>query len=138
MQKLLVSLVFIFNLVILNAQEDTIINTHKAGKSDIFIEVDQKPKFPGGKEGLINFYKETSLFSICEKKEVNCKTLYYQLIIDTIGNVGDFKIIRGINRELDTETERIISQMPKWSVGIKNGHKVKVLVTLDIKYKLKE
>ena len=139
-KSILLSIALTVSLTILRAQEETIvkIDSQQTGKSDIFVNVEQKPEFPGGKEGLIEFYKKTSSSSICYKKEDNCKTLYYQIVIDTLGNAGNFKIIKGINAELNAETERIIKQMPKWIPGKEKGKSVKVLVTLDIKYELNE
>jgi len=130
------SITFAMCLTILKAQEEAIvkIDSQQVSKSKIFVNVEQKPEFPGGKEGLIEFYKKTSSSSICQKKEDNCKTLYYQIVVDTVGKAENFKIIKGINKELDAETERIVNQMPKWTPGKEKGKPVKVLVTLDIKY----
>lgn len=135
-----ISMSYAISLTILNAQEEAVIkiDSQQTSKSDIYVNVEQKPEFPGGKEGLIEFYKKTSLSSICDKKEDNCKTLYYQVVIDTFGNVRNFKIIKGINTELNAETEQIVNQMPRWKPGMEKGRLVKVLVTLDIKYKLIE
>ncbi|MGC9375994.1 MAG: energy transducer TonB [Bacteroidales bacterium] len=120
----------------MKAQQEAIIKIDKQqAKSDIFVNVEQKPEFPGKKEGLIEFYKKTTLYSICDKKESNCQTLYYQVVVDTLGNVGNFKIIKGINPKLDAETKRIVESMPKWKPGMQKGQPVRVLVTLDIKYK---
>ena len=103
---ILLSIIFAMSLTILKAQEETVIkiDSQQASKSEIFINVEQKPEFPGGKEGLMKFYKKTSSFSICHKNKDNCKTLYYQIVIDTTGKVEDFKIIKGINKKLNNET----------------------------------
>ena len=134
---ILLSIFFAMSLTILKAQEETVIKigSQQASKSEIFINIEQNPEFPGGKEGLMKFYKTTSLFSICHKKENNCRTLYYQIVVDTIGKIEDFKIIKGINEKLDNDTERIVKKMPKWTPGKEKGKPVKVLVTLEIKYK---
>ena len=43
-----------------------------------------------------------------------------------------------INEELNKETERLITLMPKWKPGIKDKKLVNVLVTLEIKYQSME
>ncbi len=123
---------------LLKAQTDTIVNVDKAAKisqSGVFVDVEQKPEFTGGKDALIEFYKKTSNFEICNKGN-SCKTIYYQIIVDDLGNVDSFNIIKGLDEKYDNETKRIVQQMPKWEPGKKGGVPVKVLVTLDIKYKI--
>lgn len=136
----LLILFFMLNLVTLMGQQEVIINidSQQASKTDIYVNVEQKPEFPGGKAGLIDYYKRTSSFSICEKKEDICQTLYYQIVIDTTGAVENFNIIKGVNSKVDSDAERIVKQMPNWKPGYKEGVPVKVLVTLDIKYKTNE
>ncbi len=137
-RAVLLLVVLTLGLMELKAQESVIVevNPSETSKSKVFVNVEQKPEFQGGRKALTEFYKKTSSFPICDKKEDNCKNLYYQIIIDTLGNVGSFKIIKGINKKLDKETEQIVNQMPKWIPGKKGGKKVNVLVTLSVKYKL--
>lgn len=130
----IILLLMAFNIT---AQEEVIVNvnkTDKENKSKVFVNVDQNPEFPDGKSGLISFYKKNSILEICNNGE-NCKTLYYQVVIDTLGNAGEYKLLRGINEKYNNETKRLISLMPKWKPGKKGDKLVKVLVTLDIKYK---
>ncbi|MCK4554520.1 energy transducer TonB [Candidatus Parcubacteria bacterium] len=140
MSKHILLIIVLFCIVITAvAQKEVIINIDTIqykSNSEIFVLVDKKPEFPRGKEGLLAFYRKTSLLKVCNKeKEVNCNTVYYQIVVDTLGNVGDFKIIRGINSNYDNETKRIISQIPKWKPGIKDGKVVNVLLILEISYK---
>ncbi len=117
------------------AQKDTILNIEETTDitTKIYVDVEEKPEFPGGKDGLLKYYENISAFEIC-KKGNTCRTIYYQIVIDTLGNVGGFNIIKGLNDTYDKETQRIVKAMPKWKPGRKNGTPVKVLVTLDIKY----
>ncbi|MBL7111792.1 MAG: energy transducer TonB [Bacteroidales bacterium] len=138
--KLLINGVLQVAFVLLNiaakAQSDTIVfvdESQSANKSEIYIKVDQQPEFPGGKEGLIDFYKSTSRISICENNE-KCQSVYYQIVIDTVGSISNFKIISSADKKLNKETAFIVKKMPKWKPGIKDGVLVKVLVTLGIKY----
>lgn len=134
----LLCLIFTFSLTALKAQEEDILklDSTQISESEIFVKVEEMPNFPGGKGGLIEFYKQSSSYKICSTNENDCETLYYQIIIDTKGNVGDFKIIKGINKEIDAETARIVKQMPKWNPGKKDSQFVNVLLTLSIKYKV--
>jgi len=129
--------IIIVNTTLLKAQKDTVLNIDRAAKesqSNVFIDVDQKPEFPGGKDALMEFYKKTSNLEICNKSN-NCKTIYYQIIVDEMGNIESFNIIKGFNKMYDDETRRIVQKMPRWKPGRKGGTSVKVLVTLSVKYK---
>lgn len=130
--------IILANSTLLKAQKDTVINVDKAAKisqSDVFVDVEQKPEFPGGKDALIEFYKKMSNFEICNKGN-SCKTIYYQIVVNDLGNIESFNIVKGLNEKYDNETKRIVQQMPRWKPGKKDGIPVKVLVTLDIKYRI--
>lgn len=135
---LLIAIILV-NYTLLKAQKDTVLlnvdEAIKNSQSDVFIDVEQKPEFPGGKEALIEFYKKTSNFEICNKGN-NCKSLYYNIVVDDRGNIANFHIVKGLNKMYDNETRRIVKQMPQWKPGRKGGVPVKALVTLDIKYKI--
>ena len=138
LKRIFFTITITINLITLKAQEDTILHIDQQAfsKSDIYVSVDQKPEFPGGKEGLLEFYKKSSSFSICEEEEKEFNSLYYQVVIDSTGRVGGFNILKGINKKLNFETEKIVGQMPEWQPGKLNGKPVKVLVTLSIKFKV--
>ncbi len=52
--------------------------------------------------------------------------------IDTIGNVVDPEIIRGINESLDSLAYKIILDSPEWIPGKQRGKKVKVGFTFPV------
>lgn len=139
MKYILLFIITLASTSLLVAQKDTILNINTVSSmsqtGDVFIDVEQKPEFPGGKKELIEFYRKLSTFEICNKGD-NCKAIYYQVIVDTLGNIGGFNIIKGLDDIYDNETERIVKAMPKWKPGKKEGIPVRVLVTLDIKYKI--
>ncbi len=56
--------------------------------------------------------------------------------IDTVGNVVDVKIEKGINQELNTEALRVIKTMPKWTPGYLEGEPIEVSFTVPINFKL--
>ncbi len=130
--------VFIFNLTLIYSQQEVIININDkdVSKSDIYVDVEEKPEFPGGEIGLNEFYKNTSTYTICDKGEKGCESVYFQIVIDSIGNVGSFNILKGTDNKLNNETKHIVEQMPNWNPGKKDGKPVNVLMTLGIKYKV--
>jgi len=57
----------------------------------------------------------------------------------TVNENGDIitpVILRSVDPDLDAEALRIVSSMPKWTPGEKDGKKVAVYFTLPIEFKL--
>ena len=102
-----------------------------------FDYVDIQPQFPGGERGLINFINKTREYPYhAYKKRIQGRVLC-SFIVGTDGRVSDVRVIRGSGDEsLDREALRVISKMPKWSVGKVGDHAVPVRVVLPIAFRL--
>ena len=102
-----------------------------------FDYVDIQPQFPGGERGLINFVNKTREYPYhAYKKGIEGRVLC-SFIVGTNGKVSDIRVIRGAGDEsLDREAIRVISKMPKWSVGKVGDHAVPVRVVLPIAFRL--
>ena len=99
--------------------------------------VDIQPQFPGGERGLINFINKTREYPYrAYKKGIEGRVLC-SFIIGTDGKVSDVRVVRGAGDEsLNREAVRVISEMPKWSVGKVGNHAVPVRVVLPIAFRL--
>ncbi|MBR5726835.1 MAG: energy transducer TonB [Muribaculaceae bacterium] len=99
--------------------------------------VDIQPQFPGGERGLINFINKTREYPYrAYKKGIQGRVLC-SFIIGTDGKVSDVRVVRGAGDEsLNREAVRVISEMPKWSVGKVGNHAVPVRVVLPIAFRL--
>jgi protein TonB len=99
--------------------------------------VDIQPQFPGGERGLINFVNKTREYPYhAYKKGIEGRVLC-SFIVGTNGKVSDVRVIRGAGDEsLDREAIRVISKMPRWSVGKVGDHAVPVRVVLPIAFRL--
>jgi protein TonB len=98
------------------------------------IQID--PQFPGGQAKLFEFigqnikYPQAAVDSSIQGK------VYVGFMIDTLGNVKDVSVLKGIEPELDAEALRVIQSMPKWTPGQLSGKKVNIRYTLPIIFKL--
>ncbi len=99
--------------------------------------VDIQPQFPGGERGLINYVNKTREYPYhAYKKRIEGRVLC-SFIVGTNGKVSDVRVIRGAGDEsLNREAIRVISKMPKWSVGKVGDHAVPVRVVLPIAFRL--
>lgn len=102
-----------------------------------FDYVDIQPQFPGGERGLINFINKHREYPYeAYKKRIQGRVLC-SFIVGTNGKVSDVRVIRGAGDEsLNREAIRVISKMPKWSVGKVGDHAVPVRVVLPIAFRL--
>lgn len=101
----------------------------------VFGVVQQKPKFPG------NQYKWMSEHIVYPKKASDSNiqgTVYIGFTVEKDGSVDSVKVIRGIQRgsDLDSEAVSVVSNMPKWNPGIENGHIVRVELTMPVNFKI--
>ena len=99
--------------------------------------VDIQPQFPGGERGLINFINKTREYPYHAYKNRIQGRVLCSFIVGVDGKVMDARVIRGAGDEsLDREAIRVISKMPKWSVGKVADHAVPVRVVLPINFRL--
>ncbi len=110
-------------------------NQQKADTNEIYTIVKTQPKFPGD----INKYLSDSIRYPDEAKDANKQgTVYLQFVVEKDGSVSTVKVLRGVCPSLDNESIRVISAMPRWTPGMQDGHKVRVLFCVPIHYILKD
>ena len=99
--------------------------------------VDVRPQVPGGERGMINFINETREYPYhAYHKHVEGRVLI-SFIVGTDGKLFNIQVIKGSGDEtLDREALRVISKMPRWSVGKIQNTKVNVRCVLPIAFRL--
>ncbi len=99
--------------------------------------VDEKPEFPGGVAALNAFLrKHISYPEDCEmlEKQGEVKVLF---VVDENGSITGIKILSNeLLPSAGRESERVISMMPQWKPGVKNGRNVKTYFVQPIRFKL--
>jgi len=59
-----------------------------------------------------------------------------EFVIDTKGNVGNVKVLRGVDPLLDDEAVRVVSASPAWKPGRVNGKKVNSKMSIYVEFRL--
>ena len=59
-----------------------------------------------------------------------------QFVVDKTGRVGEVKIVRSVDKDLDKEAARVCASLPKFTPGRQNGQAVSVWYTLPVTFKL--
>ena len=102
-----------------------------------FDYVDVQPQFPGGEHGLINFINQTREYPYHAYKNKIQGRVVCSVIVGTDGKVSNVRVIRGAADEsLNREAMRVISEMPRWTVGKVDGQAVPVRCVLPIAFRL--
>ena len=102
----------------------------------IFTVVEQMPEFPGGQEALIKYMVNNVKYPENARKKGIQGTVFVSFVVGKDGSISNVKVLRGVDKELDEEAIRVVSNMPKWKPGKEKGKAVKVQYNLPVAYKL--
>ena len=117
---------FFFNV---NAQDNK-------GHDEVFLIVENMPKYPGGEEALRKDIAEAVKYPEEAKKNKISGKVFVSFVINKEGKVENPKIERGVDSLLDKEALRVIKLLKTWTPGTQRGIKVKVQFTLPINFAL--
>lgn len=107
--------------------------------NEIFGSSAHMPSFPGGDAALMRFLSEHVVYpEEAAKNHIEGKVIV-QFIIEKDGSVGEVKVARGVDKELDAEAVRVCKSLPKFSPGRNaDGEPIKIWYTLPITFKIQE
>ena len=111
----------------------------KKASGDVFLVVEDMPKFQGGNVADFRKYVQQKLTYPEEAKEQGLEgTTYVKFIVNTKGEVEDVEVIRGSHDILDQAAADVIKNSPEWVPGKHRGEKVKVQFTIPMVFKLSD
>ena len=97
---------------------------------------DRNPEFPGGMKELSEYISNHLQYPTVSQENGVMGNVRVSYVIDEEGNVTDVEVMESIDPYLDEEAVRVISSMPKWKPGIKDGKYVKMKTSTLVKFKL--
>lgn len=97
---------------------------------------DRNPEFPGGMKRLSEYISSHLQYPTVSQENGVMGNVRVSYVIDEEGNVTDVEVMESIDPYLDEEAIRVISSMPKWKPGIKDGKYVKMKTSTLVKFKL--
>ena len=102
----------------------------------VFTAVEQMPQFPGGEAALMKYLQAHINYPpMAAEMNVQGKVIV-QFVVDKTGKVGEVKVVRSVDKELDREAARVCKSLPKFTPGRQNGQAVSVWYTLPVNFKL--
>ena len=108
----------------------------KEVKEEIFRSVEQMPQFPGGEAALMKYLQSHINYPPMAAENNVQGRVVVQFVVDKSGKVGEVKVVRSVDKDLDKEAVRVCKSLPKFTPGRQNGQAVPVWFTLPVTFKL--
>ena len=109
-----------------------------SNSGEIYLVTEVMPEFPGGAAEMNKFISKNLNYP---KKALDSGLkgrVIVSFVISPNGHVKDSQVMRSLSEECDMEAMRILTLMPVWKPGIRNGKPVSVRYTLPINFSIKE
>ena len=94
----------------------------------------KKVKNPGGQEGVMKYLSDVLEYPEIALESGISGTVKVGFIINEDGSIGDVKVLSSPDPILSKEAIRVVSMMPAWKPGTRDGKPVKVGMTVPIKF----
>jgi protein TonB len=118
------------------SDEDVEIEIEEEDDEEFFMVVENMPEFPGGDLGLMKYIQKNVKYPAIAKEYNITGKVYVSFIVDRSGSVTNVKIVRGVDKNLDTEAMRVVKSLPKYKPGKQRGKSVRVMFTIPINFTL--
>lgn len=117
-------------LVVVAYQQD------KTESDQVYKSVEQMPQFPGGEAAMMRYLSQNIKYPASAAKNNIEGRVILQFVVEKDGQIGEVKIVRSVDPELDAEAVRVIKTMPNFIPGRQDGKAVAVWYTIPISFKL--
>jgi len=102
----------------------------------VFTAVEQPPTFPGGEAALLSYIASHIRYPpVAQENNIQGRVVV-QFVVTKTGKVGQVKVVRGKDPDLDKEAIRVVKSLPDFIPGKMNGNAVNVWYTVPINFKL--
>ena len=102
----------------------------------VYTVADNHPTFPGGEEARQHFLAENLRYPESAKEEGAKGTVFVTFVVRHNGAITDAEILRGVHPDIDAEVLRLVSKMPRWEPGKKDGEQVSVQFNMPVRFRL--
>ena len=124
----------------MNNQEDGVVL--KGGKEAIPVFdvvgriAEQVPTYPGGTAAMMKFLSENIKYPEQMLKDSVQGRVVCKFVVGMDGTISNVSVARSIHPLLDAEAVRVISLMPNWIPGMREGKAAEVNYTLPVTFRI--
>lgn len=97
---------------------------------------DVEAEFPGGISKMFEYLGKNISYPNKALKNNDQGKVFVQFVVEANGKITNVEVIRGVSKELDAESIRVIKKMPKWKPAEHKGVKVKSKIRIPINFTL--
>ncbi len=119
----------------MNTEELAPVDTEPQSKK-VYNSVEQMPEFPGGMAEMMKFLQQNIQYPANAAKNNVEGRVILQFVVEKDGQIGEVKVVRSVDPELDAEALRVVKSMPNFIPGRQDGKPVAVWYTIPISFKL--
>jgi protein TonB len=106
-------------------------------KDEVYTSAAHMPSFPGGDGALMKYIESNIKYPLSAKDNNIQGKVVVQFVVTKNGKVGDVKVVKSVDKDLDNEAIRLTKTLPTFSPGRnKAGEPVDVWYTLPLTFKL--
>ena len=79
------------------------------------------PEFPGGINALVKFISDNLKYpTVCKELKIQGKVMV-KFTVKSDGSIGNVRITKSVDTNLDKEAVRLVKSMPRWTPGTQDG-----------------
>jgi len=127
------------DLNIVREHKDEVIVEEKKPEPEpdqVFQSVEQMPQFPGGDAELMKYISSHIKYPTMAMENNIQGRVVVQFVVTKTGAIGEVKVVRSKDPDLDREAVRVVKSLPNFIPGKMNGQAVNVWYTLPVNFKL--
>ncbi|MDE6716907.1 MAG: energy transducer TonB [Muribaculaceae bacterium] len=94
------------------------------------------PVFPGGDSALKAYISDNMKYPVSAKDNGIEGVVGVMFVVRPDGSIGNIKIKRMVDPDLESEAIRLVKNMPKWTPADENGTPVESPAEVDIQFTL--
>jgi protein TonB len=102
-----------------------------------FTSVQRIPTFPGGEGAFGRYLSANIIYPQNARKNKIGGRVILTIMIETDGSVGEVKVVKSVDKEIDEEAIRVVKASPKWLPAIQNDKPVRVQTAIPINFSVK-
>jgi len=109
----------------------------KPEKEEVFTSAAHMPSYPGGDAALMKYLQKNLRYPQAAQDNNIQGKVVVQFVVTKSGKIGEVKVVRGVDKDLDREAVRVCKSLPAFSPGRNAvGDPVNVWYTLPVTFKL--
>ena len=90
-----------------------------------------------GDYSLLEFLQKNIRYPINAINKRITGKVYVGVVIDSKGNTKNVKLVKGVQKDLDDEAQRVLRLVDKWLPAIRNGQSVESTITIPVNFYIK-